>query len=261
MPIAYFDDAGTAASAGIFIPRDNIAGLIIASELAASEPEIKKQCKFLAGFLTTLQDAIETKRAIANSLVTALGFTVTKSNPAGVGVGIFSQAFTVNIAQVIDYSNQTFYPIPVPTSGTNTGRGVLKIIDVFPDAIAVASAGAISEAGILIPHSDINGYGSESTTDPTDDEESRKWFAAMGRYLFDQVPIRVANTTVSALTTKTLGAVAPFTLPTDALAASNPTTGLTPSEATVNDIYSRSIQFTIQYLLNETTQTFDVYVV
>jgi hypothetical protein len=261
MAIAYFDAAGTASSAGIFIPLDNIAGLTSASELAASEPEIKKQCKFLAGFLTTFQSAIETNRTVTNSLVTALGFIVTKGNPAGVGVGIFSQTFTVNIAQVIDYSNDTFYPIPVPTGGTNTGRGVLKITNVFPDAIAVANAGSISEAGILIPHSDINAYGGESTTDPTSDGQSRKWFAAINRYLFDAIPIRVTNTTVSALTTKTLGAVTPFTLPTDALASTNPTTGLTASNATVNDIYSRSIQFTIQYLLNETTQTFDVYVV
>jgi hypothetical protein len=141
------------------------------------------------------------------------------------------------------------------------GKGVLKITDVFPDAIAVASADTISEDGILISHTDVVAYGAETTTDPTSDSQSRKWFAAMSRYLFNIIPVRVPNTTPSAVTTKALGTVTPFTLPADALATTNPSTGLDPADATVNDVYSRSVQFTIQYLLNETTQTFDVNVV
>lgn len=259
MPLVYVPSAGTASAAGIFIPRNNIAGLIADSELADSVETIAKDCKFLAGFLTTLQSTIAANRAITSSLITALGFTVTKGSPAGVESGVFNQAFTASVAHVIDYSNSTVYPIPVPTIGSNSGRGVLKITDVFPDAVSVASAGSIAEAGVLIPHTEVDAYGAVAATNPTNDTQSRQWFAAMLRYLFNEIPIRVTTpATPSALITKTLGAVTPFTLPADALASTNPSTGLDPTKVSVNDVYFRSLSFNIQYLLNETTQTFDV---
>lgn len=261
MPLTYFDASGTATAAGIFIPRDNIAGLTANAELAPSEPEIAKKCKFLAGFLASFQSAIALNRANPNSLSTALGFTITKSNPSGVGQGIFNQTFTASIAQVIDYSTGTFYPIPVPTTGTKTGLGVLKITDVFPDAVSVANAGAIAEAGILISHSELDTYGAVLATDPSNDTQSRQWFAAMIRYLFDEIPIRVATTTPSALTIKTLGDIAEFGLPDDAFTSPNPSTDLSEASVTVNDVYVRPISFVIQYLLNEQTQTFDVRIV
>ena len=262
MPLAYFSASGTASDAGIFIPRDNLAGLIADSELASSEATIKKDCKFLAAFLTTLQSTITTNRTTTGSLATALGFTVTQGNPAGVTLGVFNQTFTASIAQVVNYSTSTIYPIPVPVIGTNSGRGVLKITDVFPDAVSVASAGSIAESGILIPHSEVDSYGAVTATNPTNDVESRQWFAAMLRYLFDEIPVRVTTPeTPSALITKTLGAISAFTLPTDALASTNPTTGLELDKTSVNDVYFRSLSFNIQYLLNETTQTYDVRVI
>ena len=262
MPLVYVPSAETAPAAGIFIPRDNIVGLTADSELADSVETIIKNCKFLAGFLTTLQSTIAAKRAISGSLITALGFTVTKGSPAGVESGVFNQTFTASIAQVIDYSTSTVYPIPVPTSGSNSGRGVLKITDVFPDAVSVASAGAIAEAGVLIPHTEVDAYGAVTATNPGNDTQSRQWFAAMLRYLFNEIPIRVTTpATPSALITKTLGAVTPFTLAADALASTNPSTGLDPTKVSVNDVYLRPLSFNIQYLLNETTQTYDVRVI
>ena len=260
MPLIYVPSAGTASASGIFIPRDNIAGLIADSELATAEDKIKKDCKFLAGFLTTLQSTITANRAANNSLITALGFTITKGNPTGVESGVFNQTFTASIAQVIDYSTSTFYPIPVPVSGSNSGRGVLKITDVFPDAVSVASAGSIAEAGVLIPHTEVDAYGAAITTNPTNDTQSRQWFAAMLRYLFNEIPIRV-NTNpenFSAVITKTLGTVTPFTLAADALASTNPSTGLDPTKVSLIDIYSRSVQFTIEFLLNEQFRRFEV---
>ena len=262
MPLVYVPNAGTASAAGIFIPRDNIAGLIADSELADSVQTIIKDCKFLAGFLATLESTIAANRAITDSLITALGFTVTKGNPIGVESGVFNQQFIASVAQVIDYSTSTFYPIPVPTSGSNSGRGVLKITDVFPDAVSVASAGAIAETGVLIPHTEVDAYGAVAATNPSNDTQSRQWFAAMLRYLFNEIPIRAATpTTPSALITKTLGTVSSFTLPADARASTNPSTGLDPTKISVNDVYLRSLSFNIQYLLNETTQTFDVQVI
>lgn len=262
MPLVYVPSAGTAPAAGIFIPRDNIAGLIADSELADSVQAIVKNCKFLAGFLATLESTIAANRAITDSLITALGFTVTKGNPIGVEPGVFTQQFIASVAQVIDYSTSTFYPIPVPTSGSNSGRGVLKITDVFPDAVSVASAGAIAETGVLIPHTEVDAYGAVAATNPSNDTQSRQWFAAMLRYLFNEIPIRAATpATPSALITKTLGAVSQFTLPADALASTNPSTGLDPTKVSINDVCSRPISFNVQYLLNETTQTFDVRVI
>lgn len=262
MPLVYVPVSGITPVGGIFIPRDNIAGLIADSELADSVDTIIKDCKFLAGFLTTLQSTIAANQAITGSLVTALGFTVTKSSPTGVQAGVFNQTFTASVAQVIDYSTSTSYPIPVPTSGSNSGRGVLKITDVFPDAMSVVPTGLIPESGVLIPHTEIDAYGAVAATNPGNDVQSRQWFAAMLRYLFDQIPIRATTpATPSALITKTLGAVTPFTLAADALASTNPSTGLDPTKVSVNDVYSRPVSFNIQYLLNETTQTYDVRVI
>jgi hypothetical protein len=261
MALVYLDAAGTAVSAGVFIPRDNLNGLTISSELAPGESTIVKDCKFLAAFLATLQSVLTNNRANNSSLATGLGFTVTKSNPAGGGQGIFNQTFVIGGAQVVDYTSGEVYPIPVPTTGSNSGRGVLRLTDVFPDAVAVAASGAIAEAGVLIPHIDLDMYGAEATTSVSSDMQSRKWILALARYLFNLIPVRVNNTTPSAVIANALNDVTPFLLDANATASTNPTTGLDGNELTQLDIYSRPIQFTIQYLIDEITQTFDVRVV
>ena len=262
MPLVYVPSAGTAPVAGIFIPRDNIAGLIADSELANDVDLIIKDCKFLTGFLTTLQSTIANNREQSSSLITALGFSLTKGTPAGVATNVFTQTFTASVATVVDYATNTLYPIPVPSTGSNSGRGVLKITDVFPDAVSVASAGAIAKAGVLVPHVELDAYGAVTATNPVNDTQSRQWFAAMLRYFFDEIPVRVATpSTPSALISKTLGTITPFTLPNDAIVPINASTGLDPAKVSVNDVYFRPISFTVQYLLNETTQTFDVRVI
>lgn len=243
----YYDQSGTASSAGIFIPRDNIAGLVINDELNGYQPAIIKDCKFLSGFLTTLE---------ASTLVsTALGFSIEKSNLIGGADGVFNQIFSINIAESVDYSTRAFYSIPTPIIGANVGLGALKITDVFPNATSVSNQASISTAGILIPHSELTFYG-VSSQNPNND--SRQWFAAMVRYLFDKIMIRENTTTepFSALIAKTLGNFNRFSLPTNALDSSNPTTGLDPAK--VIDIYSRIIEFNIQYLLDEKNQSFEI---
>ena len=254
--LSYYRQSGNASNSGIFIPRDNIAGLTNDNELNTSEPDLVKDCKFLSGFLTSLESGITNQASIPNSLSTALGLNVSKSNLSGGRSGTFNQTFTVTIAESIDYSTRTFYPISIPISGINTGRGVLKLIDIFPDALAVINEGAIPKSGVLIPHNELNFYGAESSITPNSD--ARKWFAAMTRYLFDKIPVRINtnNEPFSALITKTLGNFNQFSLPANALAATNPTTGFDPSK--LIDVYSRTIQFNIEYLLNEKNQAFDV---
>jgi hypothetical protein len=254
--LSYYRQSGNASNSGIFIPRDNIAGLTNDNELNASEPDVVKDCKFLSGFLTSLESGITNQASIPNSLSTALGFNLSKSNLSGGRLGTFNQTFTVNIAESIDYSTRAFYPISIPISGINTGRGVLKLSDIFPDALAVINGGEIPKSGVLVPHNELNSYGAESSITPNSD--ARKWFAAMIRYLFDKIPVRINtdNEPFSALITKTLGNFNQFSLPANALATTNPTTGLDPSK--VIDVYSRSIQFNIEYLLNEKNQAFDV---
>lgn len=242
----YYDQSGTASSAGIFIPRDNIAGLVTNEELNGYQPAIIKDCKFLSGFLTILESSA--------FVSTALGFSIEKSNLIGGAGGVFNQIFSINIAESVDYSTRTFYSIPTPIIGANVGLGGLKIVDVFPNAASVSNQGAISAAGILIPHSELTFYGVNSQN-PNND--SRQWFAAVIRYLFDKITIR-ENTTIepfSALIGKTLGNFNRFSLPTNALDSSNPTTGL--NSAKVIDVYSRIFEFNIQYLLNEKNQSFE----
>ncbi|MCA2716593.1 MAG: hypothetical protein IM485_02110, partial [Microcystis sp. M169S2] len=242
----YYDQPGTASSAGVFIPRDNIAGLVENEELNIYQPDIIRDCKFLSGFLTTLESSV--------SFNTALGLSIEKSNPIGGAGGVFNQIFSINIAESVDYSTRIFYSIPTPIIGANVGLGALKIIDVFPNAASVSNQGAISTAGILIPHSELTFYGTNSQNPNSD---SRQWFAAVIRYLFDKITIRenTTNEPFSALIGKTLGNFNRFSLPTNALDSSNPTTGLNPAK--VIDTYSRIIEFNIQYLLNEKNQSFE----
>ncbi|MCA2652900.1 choice-of-anchor R domain-containing protein [Microcystis sp. M061S2] len=243
----YYDQPGTASSAGVFIPRDNIAGLVEDEELNIYQPAIIKDCKFLSGFLITLESSVFVN--------TALGLSIEKSNLIGGAGGVFNQIFSINIAESVDYSTRIFYSIPTPIIGANVGLGALKIIDVFPSAASVSNQGAISTAGILIPHSELNFYGASSQNPNSD---SRQWFAAVIRYLFDKITIRENTTTepFSALIGKSLGNFNRFSLPTNALDSTNPTTGLNPVK--VIDTYSRIIEFNIQYALSEKTQTFDV---
>ena len=177
-----------------------------------------------------------------------------EKSPGGAG-GVFNQIFSINIAESVDYSTRIFYSIPTPIIGANVGLGALKIIDVFPSAASVSNQGAIPTAGILIPHSELNFYGASSQNPNSD---SRQWFAAVIRYLFDKITIRENTTTepFSALIGKSLGNFNRFSLPTNALDSTNPTTGLNPAK--VIDTYSRIIEFNIQYALSEKTQTFDV---
>lgn len=260
MTLQFLPEAGTATSAGIFIPRANLNGLTIDGELATNEPSDTKQCKFLAAFLSTFQTILTANRSDPNSLATGLGFTLAKGNPTGSGQGRFQQTFTATFTTVFDNTNNTAYPIPVPSAGTNNGKGVLLVTDIFPDALNVAAGGAISEAGVVIPHADVDLYGAETTTDVANDTQSRKWFASMFRMLFDSIPLRATGVTLSAVTVKTLNDITQYTLTESDTAATNPTTGLSSAELTMLDIYSRSIQFTIEYLIDETTQTFDVRV-
>lgn len=243
----YYDQSGTASSAGIFIPRNNIAGLVDDEELNIYQPVIIKDCKFLSGFLTTLESSVFVN--------TALGLSIEKSNLIGGAEGVFNQVFSINIAESVDYSTRSFYSIPIPIIGANVGLGALKIVDVFPGAVSVSNQEAISTSGILIPHSELTFYGA-SSQNPNND--SRQWFTAIIRYLFDKITIR-ENTTIepfSALIGKTLGNFNRFSLPTNALDSSNPTTGINSEK--VIDIYSRIIEFNIQYVLNEKNQNFEI---
>jgi hypothetical protein len=260
MTVQYVDAAGTATAAGVFIPRDNLAGLTAASELAAAEPTITKDCKFLAAFLATLQSGLTANRANSSSLATGLGVTITKGSPVGSGQGRFTQTFIAGVATVLDRSDNTNYPIPVPTAGTNNGKGVLLITDIFPDAVAVAANGNVTEAGVVIPHADVDMYGAAATTAVDNDTQSRNWFGAVLRMFFDMIPEREAGVTSSAVTVKIINDIENFDLLDSDTAATNPTTGLTANELTMLDIFSRTIQFSIEYLINEGTQSFDVRV-
>lgn len=259
MAIAFFDAAGTASAAGIFIPRNNITGLLTDAELASSEPLNTKLSKFIVGFLTTSRDVLVANRANALALDTGLGLDVTKGAPSGTATGRFSQSFTASFSILINNSVNTIDVIPVPTFGSSNGKGVLLVTDAFPGAVAVASGAAVASAGVLIPNVDVDIYGAGSSTSVSDDMQSRKWFGANFRMFFDIAPLR-ASAVLSAITSKTFNALANATLPTNATAVTNPTTGINPADLNLIDTYTRSVLITVEYSLNETTQTYDVYI-
>lgn len=263
MTISFYPGVAAAADAGIFIPRNNLKGLLTDSELADAEPEILKQSKFLAAFLTTIVDTVTENRANPSALATALGFTATKGTPSGTSQGRFTQLFTMNWATVINHISNAIEVIPTPSSGTFNGVGRLRINDIFPNAAAIANGANTPGAGVLIANADVTLYGADDSTAVNNDDAGRKWFGAMFRYLFEAIPLRnttPANAVASALTARALGTVSNFTLPANATVTTNPTTGLAASELNRLDIYSRSCSFTIEYAINEATQTYEVFV-
>lgn len=243
--------SGTAA--GIFIPRTDLTG-VTAGELADAVSVAIKTAKTLNGLFNKIFDYVST------AADTPLGVASTKSAIQSAGGDLFNRVFTFTFQFLANLSNDTVGVIPFPAIGANADTGKIAVANVFANAQILAAEAEVPAEGVVIPFADLDSYGAPAAiADISDGQDNRSWFAGLMLWLQDTIAVR-ATGVVSGVTAKSLGAVAGVTLAAAATDATNPTTGIAAADLNKISVFSRQVSLTLNYILNEGTQLFDVNV-
>lgn len=256
LALEYFDAAGNATLDGVYIPIAALPG-VLAAELAAAQSVALKEGKALLGLLNQIYNVL------SSSGFAKLGFSVTKGIPTGVTADIVNQPFTFSWQKVANLDNDTIAMIPLPTTGTNLNVGAFAIADVFAGAAKVAAGDPVAGAGIVVQTVGLIAYSSltHAGLNPAAGQDNRSWFAALLDHLANEVTLRDTITPIaSAVVAATLSTVDASTFPDAFTASPNPTSGLVTADLPKRGLISRTNSWSIQLQLNQTTQTFDVYV-
>lgn len=242
--IEQFSTTGTATAAGLLIPVADLPG-IDAAELDGS---VAGRDKAVLALLNAYYDTISP----AN--FDKLGIAVAKANPTGAGNDLVNQNYSATFDYYVDHETETVAMVPVPTAGVNDGVGAIALTDLFPGATAVAASGATS-AGILIPDTDVSTYGGPAAgTIPAD---ARDYLTALYHHIVVDAPVRSA-TEQSAVINSSRGSATGFTPPAVWTQPSDPVSGIAAADLPKSSFFRVSFSMTMQILLNQTTQEFDV---
>lgn len=186
-----YTQSGTATNAGIFIPLVDLPGLS-QSELATTGNTL--EANLVYAMLNALYSAM--------APMTILGIVnLNKSQPSGTGTGRFSESVGFAYQRLVNYKMGTVGVIPLPTFGSEAGRGKIQADDVFPSAAVATQGGNIPGSGIVVPHSLVSDYGGGSLGSVTAD--ARAWIGALQMAIAAGVTVRSA-TVESAITSRTL---------------------------------------------------------
>lgn len=252
MAIQYSDTVpgNTANGDGVFIPTDNISGIEVGEFTIGTTNT--KDSKLLFGILSSI---------VANLPGDALGLSAIKGNISGISASIFSQQFTFSFQLRTNLGTKGATVLPVATGGTYQDVGKVSLLDIFPDAVKVTSGGTLSGEGVVLLSADLDDYFAPSHGGLTigASSDNRDYLVGLVNYLYNTLAIRSAGN-ASALISKNKsdGIV---TLSAAAYAETNPTMGLTAANL-LNSVFTQTTQtFTIQSVLNDVTQTYEVRVV
>ena len=251
MPLIFYAEAvsasqGNGVVAGLFIPIANLP-MMTAGEFAIGESQAKKESKALLGIGTALYDYYT-----ANS-ANILGFSASRSQ-SSVSDGIVNWQYSFTSQKVAYQSDSTFDVLPLPGTGTYSGIGAIKLDSVFPNAAVIAAEGAISGEGLLIPNSMIlGGADAALNADKRDYLEGLLTAIAAGG-----VTLRSISTASAVTTLSNPSNYSAFTLAAAATDATNPTTGLTSSDIGKIATVQKTVSYTVQLIMNDSTGTFDV---
>ncbi|NCO74172.1 MAG: hypothetical protein GW856_02775 [Cyanobacteria bacterium] len=246
----FFESSGTAVASGVFIPQNNLMG-INAGEFADSESLEKKESKLVYSLCNKFVDG---------SLNNALGISVSQNAITGQSSVLSSKSYTATIQYYASIKDQFVNVLPVPTIGNQVGIGEIIITDLFPNAVKVESGSVVSSEGVLIPSALLADYGAQTHVSLDLANDNRSWVGALIRYIVNTISLR-STLIASAITGKSVGAIATLTLPAIATDLTNPTTGFVLSDLLKIDIYSKTFSITIQRLENELNQSFDINVI
>jgi hypothetical protein len=250
LSLEYFDAAGSAVAAGVFIPISDLPG-IEATELAAAQSTANKEAKALLA----LMNATATYLAVNSGL---LGITLTQNNNSNAGPNLINLNYTLGWEKLADVESNAITQIPVPSAGANAGVGDFGIADVFPNAAKVAAAGAVAGAGIVVTDTALAAYGAAAPTVGAG-EDNRAWFAALFDHMAE-ADVREIGITQSAVVTAALGSLGATIVPADFYAATDPTSDVVEADLPKLGLMTRSTAISIQVQLNQSTQKFDVVV-
>lgn len=244
----YFNADATTVAAGVFIPVSDLWN-VQATELQVSQAD--RESRVLFGLLEVLANPNGPLANINNKL----GLSTSYPNPVGVGTNLVNQTYNMTALYHADLANKEISPLPVPTVGTFNGIGGVTIDDVFPNASKLAATASTGGAGVLIPSSLLQDYGGPIHADIDIDEDSREWFAALFLYLADNATRRTASV-ASAVVAGSATVAATGSFPAGAqIAAVNPTTDLDPADQITNMVLTRTVNLTMQKVINTQTES------
>jgi hypothetical protein len=181
----------------------------------------------------------------------------TQANPA---VNLLNNTFSLTQTLVADLTAQpnTIGLIPLPTAGTNNGIGGIGVADVFAGAAAQASGTSVTNV-LAIPKADLSpfGFAPANGTNFASGDDDRNFFSALLQYLATSNDIALRTATVSSsVVARSLTAPGAGTLPANATAATNPTTGIS-ADSRVLPIAS-TFTITFQQAINQVNETVDI---
>jgi hypothetical protein len=244
----YFSAAGNTTAAGVFLPANSLWN-VQDSELASNAAD--RESRVVFGILEKLCNPNSPFVTLQNKLGVSSSYT----NPTGVGTNLINQTYTLTAQYFANLANNTIQPIPVPTSGSNSGRGGVKIVDVFAGATKLAAAADTGGAGVLIPSAELAPYGGPSHANIDVNQDSRAWLSALFLYLADKATVRGTNTASAVVAVNPVLTVT-GALPAGALvAANNPTSGIDPTKQVTNVLITRSVSITLQLLVDTQNET------
>lgn len=235
--IQYCDDAVAIDAPGIFVPRSEITGLISNNELLSAN----RERKVAYGLCNSIYEGVA-------ALPNKLGIAVTRPALVGAGENKVNQQFTLSAQLMVNHTSGSVAPIPLPAG--NAGK--VSIGNLFPTASDTAAYGGSTTpgAGIVIPHSLIQNYGSAIPVNLAGGDH-RDWLVALYFSMLAQLEPS------SALVTAARGNAVGVTPPANFTGA-NAITGLNAADLPLRSFFSTSFSFTFQLALNQQNQDFDL---
>jgi hypothetical protein len=244
----YFSAAGNTVAAGVFLPVASLWN-VQDSELASNAAD--RESRVIFGILEKLCNPNSPFVTLQNKL----GISSSYSTPTGVGTNLINQTYTLTAQYFANLANNTIQPIPLPTSGSNSGQGGVKIVDVFSGATKLAAAADTGGAGVLIPSAELTPYGAPAHANIDVNQDSRAWLSALFLYLADKAAVRSSNTASAVVAVNPVLTVT-GALPAGALVApNNPTSGIDPTKQITNVLITRSVSVTLQLVVDTQNET------
>ena len=244
----YFSASDDTVAAGVFIQVTDLWN-VQSGELEGSQAD--RESRVMFGLLEVLANP----NGPLNDIENKLGLLSTYPNPVGVGTNLVNQTYNLTALYHADLSSGSIAPLPVPTVGTFDGIGGVSVVDVFPNVTELSPVDSTGGAGILIPSALLEAYGGPAHAAIITSIDSRSWFAALFLYMADNATIRSASVASAVVATNPVVA-AIGALPSGAqIAATNATTGLDPADQVTNMVLTRTVNLTMQKLIDTQTET------
>jgi hypothetical protein len=228
------EGAGNGVRAGVFLPLASLPGIQDADEI----DDLKRESKVVYAIATLIHERL-------SLLPNKLSLATARSTPTGVGENRINQSFSLTSQFWVDFHTQQIGQIPY--NGSN--YGLVSIAAVFPDASFVVNEGQIIGPGVVIPFETLQEVGGSTFNQTTVD--ARNFINALYHSMVNELAVGGSIVAVSR------GAVVGFVPPAN-FTGTNAITGLTPEQLETSGFFSMTYGLTVQLLLDQATQTFDI---